>query len=350
MLERGQRVLGAALLLTTRAPGRAALLGEHCDWAGGASLAVPLPVGVEVRAGPSDGGLSLETELDGAPLRGRWPAGGEVDPRGGPLRFAPAAAAVLADAGIGPTDTHLAVSATVPPGRGFSSSAAFSIAVLDALARRAGSALGPTELAELAYEVERGRLGIACGRLDQLACALGRGDGGAPAAVLLRWEGGQATSVQRVEPGGRLPLVVGAFSAPRDTPGILAALNRHHAGDSPDAQAVAGVRRALARFGALAITGASAVAAGDRAALGAAMDDAQATYERDLAARLAALHAPALIATCRGLRARGALGAKFSGAGGDGSVVALFDTAEAAEAGRRWLGEQGLAAWTAPLG
>ena len=46
-----------------RYPGRACLLGEHCDWAGG-SPTVPLPLGVqvEVEAGLSDIHL---TELHG---------------------------------------------------------------------------------------------------------------------------------------------------------------------------------------------------------------------------------------------------------------------------------------------
>ena len=31
-------------------PGRIALLGEHCDWAGGASLVVPLAMGDDIEA------------------------------------------------------------------------------------------------------------------------------------------------------------------------------------------------------------------------------------------------------------------------------------------------------------
>ncbi|MGI9628203.1 MAG: hypothetical protein ACR2QM_15325, partial [Longimicrobiales bacterium] len=46
--------------------------------------------------------------------------------------------------------------------------------------------------------------------------------------------------------------------------------------------------------------------------------------------RLRELRAPALTEACADLIGQGALGAKFSGAGGEGSVVALFATQDAA--------------------
>ena len=30
-----------------RYPGRALVLGDHCDWAGGCGLTVPIPLGIE---------------------------------------------------------------------------------------------------------------------------------------------------------------------------------------------------------------------------------------------------------------------------------------------------------------
>lgn len=341
-------MVGQALLVSARAPGRVALLGEHCDWAGGASLAAPLPMGVTATARAGGDGLSATSALEGQRLSGRWPASGEVDPHGGPLRFVPACAVALAERGLRPGPLHLDIDSDLPAGRGFSSSAALSVAVLDAMAGAAGARLGPIELAELAYRVERELLGIACGRLDQLSSALGREGGGS--AVLLRWSDGQPIEARPVAPGAPLPLVVAAFAAPRDTPGILATLNQCVAGAHPDPTAVAGAREALALFAREALLSADAVAAGDLAALGASMNRAQDAYERCLHARLPALRAPGLVGACASLRQAGALGAKFSGAGGDGSVVALAEDPRHAARLRAVLAAQGLATWDAQLG
>jgi mevalonate kinase len=59
------------------------------------------------------------------------------------------------------------------------------------------------------------------------------------------------------------------------------------------------------------------------------MDACQEIYEEDLASTFPALRAPGLVRAVRALRAAGALGAKFSGAGGDGSVVGLFPLRDA---------------------
>ncbi len=301
-------------------PGRACLLGEHCDWAGGASLAVPLPVGVrvEARSAPPGTGVSLHSVLDGDPLHGRWPVTGGVDPEGGPLRFVPAALQLLCGLGLEVPDTALQVESDLPPGRGFSSSAAFTLSVLDALARRADHHLEPRRLAQLAFEVEHDLLGVECGLLDQLACAEG-------VPVFIQWQGGQP-QVRAIRPYSTFHLVAIAFPAPRDTKGILATLNRHffdQPGTAEPAKSSA-VRQALAAFAEAAALGAAALERGDETALGRVMNVAQRVYERELDTQLPELRAPVLRATCAQLLEAGALGAKFSGAGGEGSVVALY--------------------------
>ena len=290
-------------------------------------------MGITVTATRRPDGLSAHSVMDGAPLRGVWP-GPVVDPGGGPLRFVPAAAAVLRDAGITPPPAHLTITADLPTGRGFSSSAALCLAVCDVLARLAGHCLAPEKLADLAFQTEHDRLGIACGRFDQLACVAG-------VPVFLPWKDGQAPLI-RVVPDRALHLVAAAFSAPRDTPGILAALHRP----------LPVIGAAFAIFAAGAEAGAEAIRAGDVVTLGAAMNRAQSAYEDLLEPALPELAAPGLRQACVALRERGALGAKFSGAGGDGSVVALFETAEGSASAASFLSESGLAAWsvTVPAG
>jgi mevalonate kinase len=79
------------------------------------------------------------------------------------------------------------------------------------------------------------------------------------------------------------------------------------------------------------------------------MDAAQHTYETELLP-FPALRAPRLVRACRALRERGVLGAKFSGAGGDGSVIALVHDERAAQELVPWLDAQGVAAWYVPVG
>ncbi len=295
-----------------RVPGRVCLLGEHCDWAGGASLVVPLDRGITVLAESAEG-LSATAVLEGRPLA--WTAGEAP----GLLALVPAVAAELeARFGIR-VGAHAHISGDLPAGRGFSSSAAVAIALVRAFAELAGRSLTLEEQVEAAYAAEHDRVGVACGRLDPTACAWG-------VPLFLRFLGDEVA----VEPlPAHLTLAVGSFRAPRDTPGILATLGRHHRGEVPlrDPEAVrrvGAVRGGIEGFAEQAVCGRAALLAGDLAALGSAMDVCQDIYEEELLPAFPPLRAPGLIRAVRALRSVGALGAKFSGAGADGSVVGLF--------------------------
>jgi mevalonate kinase len=54
------------------------------------------------------------------------------------------------------------------------------------------------------------------------------------------------------------------------------------------------------------------------------MNGCQEIYEEELMPAFGELRAPGLVRAVRSLRASGAYGAKFSGAGGDGSVIGLY--------------------------
>ena len=330
---------------TVHYPGRVCLLGEHCDWWGGASLTLPLDLGIRVSAEPAERGLTVRTTIEGEALQAHWDLQGSVDPNGGPLRFVPAAAAALRARQMAIPAVQLTVEADLPAGRGLSSSAAFCLAVLDALARHAGCRLEGRELAALATHVERDLLGVACGPLDPIACV-------SREPILLRWGSDGAVSIQAIHPARTLHLVVASFAAPRNTRAILRALQEHAKGAAAselEPEAVQAVGSALATFATEAEQGAGALQAGDAMALGLSMDRAQQAYER-MAALIPALHAPALARAVKGLKAGGALGAKFSGAGGDGSVIGLFEELQGAEHGLACLLEQqDVNAWICPI-
>jgi mevalonate kinase len=106
-----------------------------------------------------------------------------------------------------------------------------------------------------------------------------------------------------------LRVLVGPSGAPRSTATMVARVAETTGGRTDDAR--------LRELGALADTGTAALLAGDGAALGAAMDRAH--------ARLGELgvSTPQLDALCEAARAAGARGAKLTGAGGGGAVIAI---------------------------
>jgi len=283
--------------------------------------------------------------MDGEILEGTWPISQpSIDT--GPLRFVPAAIQALERIGVQVVPVELWVESNLPAGRGFSSSAAFSLGILDAIARISGHVKEASELVELAFEVEHDILGIGCGRLDPAACAAGQ-------PLFLRWSPNEAGSISmhahRVAPLKPYHFVVGAFERPRDTARILATLNSHHRGPLHDADGDA-VREAISEFGSAAEAGAHAMQTGDTAALGDAMNHAQSVYEANLASRFSSTQAPRLVQTCRQLRSQGAIGAKFSGAGGDGSFLALFGSENEARAAAIQMEEHSLQVWYTEVG
>jgi galactokinase len=82
----------------------------------------------------------------------------------------------LAEAGRPPLGADLDVSSAVPIGAGLSSSAAFEVAVALALAEVAGFAAGGRELMRAAQQAEHVATGVPCGVQDQMASVFGVAD------------------------------------------------------------------------------------------------------------------------------------------------------------------------------
>jgi galactokinase len=156
------------------APGRVNLIGDHTDYNDGFCLPMAIdrrcvvawrPVGEpRIRARS----LTLDGRVD-LPADGADPPP-DLQPRWG--RFVAGAAAALAARGAGPAGTELVVASDVPPGAGLSSSSALSVALTLALADRFG---WPTadrrEVARAALDAEVRATGVPGGLMDQL-CAL----------------------------------------------------------------------------------------------------------------------------------------------------------------------------------
>ncbi|WP_426572396.1 galactokinase [Aquihabitans sp. McL0605] len=152
------------MTLTVVAPGRVNLIGEHTDSSGG--LVLPLAIDLATTITGTRGGdrivLTSATEAEPAivPLAVDDPAA-----LSGWARYVAGVVAEMAPT-VGFTGT---VTTTLPVGAGLSSSAALEVGV--ALALGFGGTV--VELAELTQRAEQRASGVPCGVMDQLASAGG---------------------------------------------------------------------------------------------------------------------------------------------------------------------------------
>jgi galactokinase len=159
-----------------RAPARVNLIGGQIDYHEGivVSMAIDRDVVVDVARRDDDRIVAHSVDLDGTV---DIPAGGAEAPAAvAPAWGRPIAgvARVLEERGHRVRGIDLHVSSDVPIGAGLSSSAAFEVAVTLALADRSGIALDTNEVAHVAQRAEHLALGVPCGIQDQLTSLAGR--------------------------------------------------------------------------------------------------------------------------------------------------------------------------------
>jgi galactokinase len=147
------------------APGRVNLMGEHTDYTGGFALPMAVQLGTTIELQPESGSLYLRSDADPDPvvvaLDEAHPACQE--PAWG--RYVAGVVAQIRPA-LGGRGT---VRTTLPVGAGLSSSAALEIALALAL----GFEGAPLDLAKACQRAEQEVSGVPCGIMDQLASAAG---------------------------------------------------------------------------------------------------------------------------------------------------------------------------------
>ena len=163
---------GTAPEVVECAPGRVNLLGEHTDYNGGFVLPMALKgLGVAIAAGRgdvpgvieawSDTFHEAETRHVDEDRAGRW-----SDYILGCVK------AVAAEA-VAATGLRIVVITTLPLGAGLSSSAALEVATIRAVTRLFGREMDPVGIALAARAVENGFVGMPCGIMDQFASSMG---------------------------------------------------------------------------------------------------------------------------------------------------------------------------------
>lgn len=158
-----------------RAPGRVNLIGGQVDYHEGwvVSMAIDRDVVVDVRPRRDGRVIARSQDLAGvvAVAADASDEPRDVQPAWG--RAIAGVVRVLAEHGREAVGAELEITSTVPIGGGLSSSAAFEVAVALALGDVAGFELPPRELALAAQSAEHIATGVPCGNQDQLASVFG---------------------------------------------------------------------------------------------------------------------------------------------------------------------------------
>ncbi|WP_405833091.1 galactokinase [Streptomyces sp. NBC_00105] len=152
------------------APGRVNLIGEHTDYNDGFALPMALPQTTLLAArARTDGRLRLHSAQGDGRITDLAVSGLAPGSARGWTGYPAGVVWALAEAGhpVGGADLHF--DSTVPTGAGLSSSAALECAVAVAYDELYGLGLPGPELARIAQRAENGFAGVPCGIMDQMA-------------------------------------------------------------------------------------------------------------------------------------------------------------------------------------
>lgn len=324
------------MTLRAYAPGRVNLIGEHTDYNDGFALPIALHVGAVAEFDGAVSGATIEVSSAQEPGTVVIPLDTTPGGVGGWASYVAGCVWALRQHGIDVPPGELRLRSDVPVGAGLSSSAALECAVLLALAPSSG--LGRTDLARIAQRAENDYVGAPTGLLDQMSSLHGEQD----TALLLDFR------TLAVEP---VPL--------RSGDDVLVAIDSH----SPHQHAAGEYRRrreacerAAAELGVPSLRdaaddawegladdetrrrarhvltenrrvldAATALRAGDHAGFGALMTASHASMRDDFEITIPAIDLIADTAV-----ELGAYGARMTGGGFGGTVIALAPRAAAA--------------------
>ncbi len=278
-----------------RAPGRVNLIGDHTDYQDGWCLPMAIDREIAIEFAPA-GTAPASSDPFVTAVCERFPS----------ARF------------------EMTVTSTLPEQAGLSSSAAYSIALLLAASHSAHMPLAGRELALAAQAVEHRATGVPCGVMDQMASVFGR----AGHALLLDCRSLGVTPVPVpegidvlvVHSGVKRRLAGSAYADRRAACEAAAArlgvpalrdATLAQVADDPVARHVVSENGRVLAF-------VDALRANDLPRCGQLMNESHASLRDDFAVSV-----PELDALVERLTARGALGARLTGAGFGGCVVAL---------------------------
>lgn len=324
--ERGAPIFAVA------APGRVNIIGDHTDYSGG----FVLPCAIDrhcvavgrlnergvVRALAATIGESCEYKVGERPPRGHWASyvcGGLHE--------------AFAALGAEPMGVDVALSADLPLGAGLSSSAAVEVAAATLVEQLVGRELGADSKARACRKAEHEWAGVPCGIMDQMVVCKAR----AGHALLIDCESEASEHIPipaefrfvAINSGVRHALAGGEYAARRHATEAAARVLgvpslRHATTDDVDRVSrerpdLLGFVRHVVTENARVLEACEAMRTGDATRLGALMSASHASLRDDFR-----VSCNELDILCELLRDR-ALGARMTGGGFGGCVIALLD-------------------------
>ena len=280
--------------------GKVILLGEHAVVYGFPALAAALDRGVSIDAVPTPAGGSLRVDIPA------WNVRLTADDD---HSFARGLCAIADAVELGRPPLTLVGDAQIPPGAGLGASAAFAVAISRALLayqKKPGDAAAVTAAANASESVLHGKASGV-----DVALAVHGGIG------VFR----KSTGLRKIQIRS-LRVLVGPSGAPRSTSAMVDRVATATSGNVDDAR--------LRELGSLTDTGTASLLAGNLEGLGRDMNRAH-----DLLGGLG-VSTPLLDALCDVARKLGAYGAKLTGAGGGGSVIAIAPREKEADILAAW--------------
>ena len=315
-------------MTSVRAPGRVNLIGEHTDYSDGYCLPVAIDreCRIQAESNPSQLVTARSVQLDG---RVEISIGdGSIRPGSAPWgKFVAGSVQVVRELGHRVHGMDLEIDSTVPAGSGLSSSSALAIAlVLTLLPPDAPERADRRTLAKLALRAEVAATGVPGGLLDQMASLYGV----AGHALLLDC---RDLSVEPIPLPPDLAILVIHSGLPRELATSEYAQRRaaceaaaRRLGVSALRDATLGqvaddpIARHVVTENARVLEFVGALERGDTAALGAILRAGHASLRDDFR-----VSTPELDLLVDAFQEHGALGARLTGAGFGGCVIALAD-------------------------
>lgn len=158
--------------VTTDAPGRVNLIGEHTDYNGGFVLPTPIPQRTRVQLSPRDDRHVRAASVRIGPVIEAYDLGNEQIGRGW-LDYLQGVTQLLVQAGHQIRGFDVFITSDVPVGSGLSSSAALDVALLRALRSAFDLKLDDLQIALIGQKVENAFVGAQVGIMDPMVASLG---------------------------------------------------------------------------------------------------------------------------------------------------------------------------------